>query len=160
MPAADAPTVFPVSVPVLCRRSSTTCTRVKAWGGELTAPLSRRGWEDASLQFERKKDAKSAGRYAVGTLRLTKGSGQGGKRESQSPDINIAAMLSTQSNANQSAHAMRVGTALEAAAMRRRCDRHAARGGKIVVVGLPGALSDRRGGGALTILKMCRWAWA
>ena len=36
-------------------------------------------------------------------------------------DMNIAAMyekLSTQSNANQSAHAMRVGTALEAAAMR------------------------------------------
>lgn len=53
-------------------------------------------------------------------------------------DMNIAAMyekLSTQSNANQSAHAMRVGTALEAADA---SDRHAARGGKMVSAGLPG----------------------
>ena len=39
MPVAEAPTVSPVSMPVVFRRSSTTCTRVKAWGGDCTTRL-------------------------------------------------------------------------------------------------------------------------
>ena len=39
MPGADPRTVSPVSMPVVLRRSSTTCTRVKGWGGELTARM-------------------------------------------------------------------------------------------------------------------------
>ena len=39
MPGADPRTVSPVAMPVVLRRSATTCTRVKAWGRELTARM-------------------------------------------------------------------------------------------------------------------------
>ena len=68
MPGADPRTVSPVAMPVVLRRSATTCTRVKAWGRELTARMHQSVEEaertrPCDLNGRRTKSA--AGRFRV-----------------------------------------------------------------------------------------------
>jgi len=71
----------------------------------------------------------------------------------ESPDVYIAAM--SKSSAPWQGNAVCVASGQSARRCSDACDRRAPRGGKKFDIGLPGALSDRSGGGAQTISEEC-----